>query len=95
MRALRYHGVKDLRVDDNVPEPQCKPHEIKVKPAYIGICGTDLHEYSTPTFVPQPGAPHGITVSQPPRPSRCIQASACSSNIPMVPSHLSIPAPLN
>lgn len=64
MRALRYHGAKDLRVDNDVPEPQCKPHEIKVKPAYIGICGTDLHEYSTPTFVPQPGAPHGITVSQ-------------------------------
>ena len=63
MRALRYHGVNDLRVDNDIPEPQCKPHEIKIKPAYIGICGTDLHEYSTPTFVPQPGAPHGITVS--------------------------------
>ena len=31
------------------------------KPAFVGICGTDLHEYSTPTFVPQPGAPHPMT----------------------------------
>lgn len=60
MRALRYHGPKDLRVD-NIPEPECQDHQIKVKPAFIGICGTDLHEYSTPTFIPQPGAPHPIT----------------------------------
>jgi threonine dehydrogenase-like Zn-dependent dehydrogenase len=61
MRALRYHGVKDLRVDNDVPVPKCSPTQIKVKPAFIGICGTDLHEYSTPTFVPQTGAAHPIT----------------------------------
>ena len=42
MRALRYHGTKDLRVDDDVPEPKCGPNQIKIKPAFIGICGTDL-----------------------------------------------------
>lgn len=42
MRALRYHGPGDLRVDNDVPEPQCKPHEIKIKPAFVGICGTDV-----------------------------------------------------
>ena len=60
MRALRYHGTKDLRVDDDVPEPKCGPSQIKVKPAFIGICGTDLHEFFTPTFVPAE-APHGVT----------------------------------
>lgn len=42
MRALRYHAAGDLRVDTDVPEPQCKPHEVKVVPAFVGICGTDV-----------------------------------------------------
>ena len=52
MRALRYHGIRDLRLDEDVPEPQCKDNEIKIKPAYVGICGSDLHEYSKPSFIP-------------------------------------------
>lgn len=60
MRALRNHGAKDLRVDD-VPEPQCLDHQVKVKPAFCGICGTDLHEYTKPTFTPVPGSPHPVT----------------------------------
>lgn len=31
MRALRYHGVKDLRVDNDIAEPKCQEHQIKVK----------------------------------------------------------------
>jgi hypothetical protein len=31
MRALRYHGVKDLRVDHDIPEPKCGDNQIKVK----------------------------------------------------------------
>lgn len=61
MRALRYHGVKDLRVEHDVPEPECKADQIKVKPAFVGICGTDLHEYSTPTFIPGKENPHPVT----------------------------------
>lgn len=61
MRALRYHGPNDLRVDKDVPEPKCEDHQIKVKPAFVGICGTDLHEYSSPTFVPSKEAPHPVT----------------------------------
>ncbi|ETN38551.1 uncharacterized protein HMPREF1541_06587 [Cyphellophora europaea CBS 101466] len=60
MRALRFHGPGDLRVDTDVPEPECKPHEVKIKPAFVGICGTDLHEYSTATFVPMKDA-HPLT----------------------------------
>ncbi|KAH0836006.1 (R,R)-butanediol dehydrogenase [Fonsecaea pedrosoi] len=51
MRALRYHGVKDLRVDNDIPEPKCGENQIKVK----------LHEYSSPTFIPQPNSPHPLT----------------------------------
>jgi threonine dehydrogenase-like Zn-dependent dehydrogenase len=42
MRALRCHGIRDLRLDEDVPEPKCKDNEIKIKPAYVGICGSDL-----------------------------------------------------
>ncbi|EXJ96289.1 hypothetical protein A1O1_01415 [Capronia coronata CBS 617.96] len=51
MRALRYHGVKDLRVDYDIPEPTCGEHQIKIK----------LHEYSSPTFIPLKDSPHPVT----------------------------------
>ncbi|KAI0205179.1 dehydrogenase [Astrocystis sublimbata] len=60
MRALRYHGAKDLRLE-YLPEPECEPTQVKIKPAFVGLCGTDLHEYHSQTFVPRPGAPHPIT----------------------------------
>lgn len=60
MRALRYYGPQDLRLDD-LPEPKCGPGQVKVRPAFVGICGTDLHEYQTQTFVPKPGAPHELS----------------------------------
>ncbi|KAK5084655.1 hypothetical protein LTR05_005733 [Lithohypha guttulata] len=61
MRALRYHGTKDLRVEHDVPEPKCGDNQIKVKPAFVGICGTDLHEYSSATFIPTKENPHPVT----------------------------------
>lgn len=66
MRALRYHGAEDLRVDNDVPEPQCGKDQIKIKPAFVGICGTDLHEYYTPTFTPTKGNPHPVTKEEVP-----------------------------
>lgn len=44
MRALRWHGNKDVRLDE-VPEPELRPGWVKVKNAWGGICGSDLHEY--------------------------------------------------
>ncbi|KAI0403172.1 GroES-like protein [Xylaria palmicola] len=60
MRALRYHGPKDLRLEQ-VPEPKCDPSRVKIRPAFVGICGTDLHEYHTQTFIPRRGAPHALS----------------------------------
>lgn len=52
MKAARWHGVKDIRVED-VPEPKPGKGEVKVKVAWTGICGSDLHEYlAGPIFVP-------------------------------------------
>lgn len=52
MKAARWHGVKDIRVED-IPEPQPGRGEVKLKVAWTGICGSDLHEYlAGPIFVP-------------------------------------------
>ncbi|KAI1860736.1 uncharacterized protein JN550_011337 [Neoarthrinium moseri] len=61
MRALRFHGKKDIRLEQ-VEEPQVRPGWVKVKPAFVGICGTDLHEYlDGNNLIPKPGHPHSIT----------------------------------
>lgn len=52
MKAARWHGVKDIRVED-IQDPQPGPGDVKVKVAWTGICGSDLHEYlAGPIFVP-------------------------------------------
>ena len=61
MRAARFHGPGDIRIDD-VPEPQVGPGQVKVDVDWCGICGTDLHEYlEGPIFIPPKGSPHPIT----------------------------------
>ncbi len=44
MRALRFHGNKDLQLD-NIPIPPLRPGWVKIKNGWAGICGSDLHEY--------------------------------------------------
>ena len=44
MRALRWHGNRDIRVD-TVPEPKLRPGWVKVKNAWCGVCGSDLTEW--------------------------------------------------
>ncbi|SEC99225.1 (R,R)-butanediol dehydrogenase / meso-butanediol dehydrogenase / diacetyl reductase [Rhodococcus koreensis] len=52
MRAWVYHGNQDLRIED-VPEPIPGPGEVRVRIAYNGICGSDLHEiFNGPMFTP-------------------------------------------
>ncbi|KAK9771713.1 hypothetical protein SCAR479_11642 [Seiridium cardinale] len=61
MRALRFHGKRDIRLDE-VEEPAIRAGWVKIKPAYVGICGTDLHEYlGGNNLIPRPGHPHAIT----------------------------------
>jgi len=62
MRAARYYGKEDIRVDE-IPEPVCGEGQIKIKPGFVGICGTDLHEYlGGPTFAPLDAkTPHRVT----------------------------------
>ena len=44
MKALVYHGNKDLRLE-SVPDPIPRADEVKLPIDYCGICGTDVEEY--------------------------------------------------
>jgi (R,R)-butanediol dehydrogenase / meso-butanediol dehydrogenase / diacetyl reductase len=58
MKAARFYGQKDIRIED-IAEPQVRLGTVKLKVAWCGICGTDLHEYlEGPIFIPAPGHPH-------------------------------------
>ncbi|GAD93333.1 alcohol dehydrogenase [Paecilomyces variotii No. 5] len=59
MRSVRFHGRGDIRVD-TIEEPMCGKGQVKLRPAFVGICGSDLHEYSGGPVL-TPGKPHGIT----------------------------------
>lgn len=45
MRAARFYGNRDIRVED-VPIPEAGPGECVVEVEWCGICGSDLHEYA-------------------------------------------------
>jgi (R,R)-butanediol dehydrogenase/meso-butanediol dehydrogenase/diacetyl reductase len=57
MKALRFHAAKDLRVED-IPQPTAPgDDEVVIKNRFVGICGTDLHEYAYgPIFIPKDAA---------------------------------------
>ena len=60
MQAVRFHGKEDLRTEE-LPIPKTGKGQIKVRPAWCGICGTDLHEYlGGPSLCPEE-TPHPIT----------------------------------
>lgn len=58
MKAAKWYAKKDIRVE-NVPEPAApKAGEVKIKVAWCGICGSDLHEYvAGPIFIPTENHP--------------------------------------
>src|SRR5260370_19504436 len=54
MKALRFYGGKDLRVEDVAAPKICGPRQVVVEVAWCGICGTDPHEYALgPIFMPR------------------------------------------
>ena len=44
MKAAVYFQKNDVRVID-VPMPECGANDVRIKIAYCGVCGTDLHIY--------------------------------------------------
>ncbi|KIV88322.1 chlorophyll synthesis pathway protein BchC [Exophiala mesophila] len=54
MRAARYYGKKDIRVEE-VPIPKPGPNQCLIEIEWCGICGSDLHEYIMGPVMFQPG----------------------------------------
>ena len=60
MRAARFHGKSDIRVEDvDVPAVRADD-DVLVEVLFCGICGTDLHEYMVGPIV-TPTTPHPLT----------------------------------
>lgn len=55
MKAAVWHGEKDIRIEEVEVKPLADA-QVKVRVAWAGICGSDLHEYEEgPVFVPVNG----------------------------------------
>ena len=62
IRAYRYHGNKDIRLDLIPNHGPLGEGEIRLTPAWCGICGTDVHEYlHGPVVPPTKENPHPLT----------------------------------
>jgi len=44
MKAVYIKGKEDLEIAE-VPVPEPGPDQVRLKVAYVGICGSDLHYY--------------------------------------------------
>ena len=44
MKAIRYHGPKDIRLEE-LPTPQLGPDDVLIRVRAAGLCGTDLEIY--------------------------------------------------
>ena len=61
MKALRFHAAKDLRIEEiETPSKTPPAGQVLVRNSFVGICGTDLHEFAYgPIFIPK--EPHPFT----------------------------------
>ena len=62
MKAAVFHGAKDIRVEQIAEPGELGPEDVRLKPHYCGICGTDLHEYAMGPIV-IPSKPHSLNGS--------------------------------
>ena len=46
MRTITIHEAKDLRIDEQTDDTDIGAHEVEIKLATGGICGSDLHYYN-------------------------------------------------
>lgn len=65
MKALRWHARHDLRIDD-VESRAPAAGEVRMKVAWCGICGTDLHEFNAGPVIIPTDTPHPLTGEQAP-----------------------------
>ena len=60
MRAVRYYGKEDIRLDQVAEPDGIGDTQVMIKPSTCGICGTDLHEFAAGPIV-TPSKPHAFT----------------------------------
>ncbi len=60
MRAARWHGRGDVRVED-VPIPRVGPGEVLLRVSWCGICGTDVEEFRDGPVVIPVAHPNALT----------------------------------
>src|SRR6202167_3959966 len=60
MKAIRFYGKEDVRVEDVAAPTAMGDAQVMVKPLTCGICGTDLHEFAGGPIV-TPSTPHKFT----------------------------------
>lgn len=51
MKAVRLHGVRDLRVEEVSPPPPPRAAEVTLDVTAAGICGSDLHNFATGQWI--------------------------------------------
>ena len=51
MRAVRLHGVQDLRVEEIAAPAPPGPAEVTLRGTAAGICGSDLHNFRTGAWI--------------------------------------------
>lgn len=66
MRAVRWHGNRDVRVDDVELALPLGPGMVEVAVAWCGVCGSDIAEYAHGPFAIRPGRVHRLTGQEPP-----------------------------
>ena len=59
MKAARYYGAKDIRVEETLI-PSVNKNQVKIEVKYVGICGSDLHEYCHGPIVIPMKVPHPL-----------------------------------
>lgn len=66
MRAIRWHGRNDVRLDQVPVPPPPGPGEVRIAVAWSGICGTDREEWRRGPLFIAGDAPHPLTGKQAP-----------------------------
>jgi (R,R)-butanediol dehydrogenase/meso-butanediol dehydrogenase/diacetyl reductase len=66
MKAAVFHDAKDIRIEDVAAPSNVGADEVRLRPFWCGICGTDLHEYAVGPIV-IPTHPHALNGSQAPQ----------------------------
>lgn len=42
MKAIQFHGKEDIRCNE-IATPEPGPGQVRIRPAFVGICGTGLY----------------------------------------------------